>query len=104
MRLLQLPSGISPRPARCYTRGTMQDSSTYSEQAPPLPETLGKATNRSALFIVFIVVFIDLLGFAIVLPMLPIIGDKYAGVVAAEGNSHDFVVGTILGLLMASFS
>ena len=60
-------------------------------------------SNRSALLIVFLVVFIDLLGFGIVLPMLPVIADTY--VTAVLGNDGSAVVkGMIVGLLMASFS
>ena len=50
------------------------------------------AKNRSALLIVFVTVFIDLLGFGIVLPLLPRYGEYFH----AEGP--------VLGLLMASFS
>src|SRR4051794_30892607 len=35
--------------------------------------------QRSALFIVFLVVVIDLLGFGIVLPLLPLFGRTYVG-------------------------
>src|SRR3954462_12403875 len=48
--------------------------------------------RKSGLLIVFITVFIDLLGFGIVLPLLPRYGEYYH----AEG--------AVLGLLMASFS
>jgi MFS transporter, DHA1 family, tetracycline resistance protein len=50
------------------------------------------ASKRSALGIVFVTVFIDLLGFGIVLPLLPRYGEYFH----AEGP--------VLGLLMASFS
>jgi MFS family permease len=59
--------------------------------------------NRSALFIVFLVVFIDLLGFGIVLPLLPVIGDQYVGALIG-GNRDNPLAGAILGLLMATFS
>ena len=48
--------------------------------------------NRSSLAIVFVTVFIDLLGFAIVLPLLPRYGEYF------------HADGAVLGLLMASFS
>uniref|UniRef100_A0A7C4LKT2 MFS transporter n=1 Tax=Schlesneria paludicola TaxID=360056 RepID=A0A7C4LKT2_9PLAN len=48
--------------------------------------------NRSPLFIIFLTVFIDLLGFGIVLPLLPRYGE------------HFQATGLTLGLLMASFS
>jgi MFS transporter, DHA1 family, tetracycline resistance protein len=49
------------------------------------------ATKRSGLLIIFITVFIDLLGFGIVLPLLPRYGEYF--------QAHK-----LLGLLMASFS
>lgn len=70
-------------------------------------------SNRSALLIVFIVVFIDLLGFGIVLPLLPIFANQYVArltgsVVSAEGGAGDLgrdpIGGLIVGLLMSSFS
>jgi DHA1 family tetracycline resistance protein-like MFS transporter len=48
--------------------------------------------SRSPLFIIFLTVFIDLLGFGIVLPLLPRYGE------------HFEATGLVLGLLMASFS
>src|SRR5579862_5279035 len=41
-------------------------------------------SNRSAMMIVFLVVVIDLLGFGIVLPLLPRIADSYITVVIGE--------------------
>ena len=48
--------------------------------------------NKATLFIVFLTVFIDLLGFGIVLPLLP----RYGALFNASGMQ--------LGMLMASFS
>ncbi len=62
---------------------------TASTQAPG---------GRSALLIVFLVVFIDLLGFGIVIPLLPRIAKEYVELVL-PGR-----VGPVTGLLMASFS
>src|SRR5437762_8431043 len=81
------------------------------DRSPPaaLPETLETPapppaqSNRSALLIVFLVVFIDLLGFGIVLPLLPRIGEQYLGAVI-PGGTENRLGGAILGLLMASFS
>jgi MFS transporter, DHA1 family, tetracycline resistance protein len=50
------------------------------------------SVSRSPLLIIFLTVFIDLLGFAIVLPLLPRYGDHF------QAN------GLVLGLMMASFS
>jgi MFS family permease len=55
------------------------------------------------MFIVFLVVFIDLLGFGIVLPQLPLYGDKYVNALIPGGKENP-AGGAILGLLMASFS
>jgi MFS family permease len=57
--------------------------------------------------IVFLVVFIDLLGFGIVIPLLPRYGDRYVKALlpsAAEADGESRAAGAILGLLMASFS
>ena len=73
--------------------------------APPSVPTnvpaIGGRSAKYALFIVFVVVVIDLLGFGIVLPLLPIYGDLYVKHFVAS-NSH--WVGAIVGLLMAIFS
>ena len=50
------------------------------------------SVNKATLFIVFLTVFIDLLGFGIVLPLLP----RYGALFNASGWQ--------LGMLMASFS
>lgn len=63
------------------------DSSAQSSASP----TASKV-NKATLFIVFLTVFIDLLGFGIVLPLLP----RYGGWFNASDAQ--------LGLLMASFS
>src|SRR5947209_374245 len=83
---------------------TMQDTSTVNTPPttaaePPAPV----ASNRSALLIVFLVVFIDLLGFGIVLPLLPVIGNGYVSVLLGGGKENP-AVGAVVGLLMASFS
>src|SRR5262249_14155406 len=64
--------------------------------SPPAPRG-----NRAGLGIVFLVVFIDLLGFGIVLPLLPRFGDELL-----QGRLHfgDATAGALLGLLMSSFS
>jgi MFS transporter, DHA1 family, tetracycline resistance protein len=62
-------------------------------------------SNRSALLIVFLVVFIDLLGFGIVLPLLPVIGDTYVEELMPGGRDEDNPrAGMVVGALMASFS
>src|SRR6266404_3719930 len=74
----------------------MNESTAISETLPPTPA----AASRSALMIVFLVVFIDLLGFGIVLPLLPVLGDEYIAKVVGEGVAK----GVVIALLMASFS
>ncbi len=56
------------------------------------------AARRSALLVVFLVVFIDLLGFGIVLPLLPRYADFYLA--GASGT----VKGLVIGALYSSFS
>lgn len=61
------------------------------------------ATNRSAVFIVFLVVFIDLLGFGIVLPLLPLYAkDMLTPLLPGAGNR--LLRGAALGMLMSVFS
>ena len=62
---------------------SIQATPLLTNAAPPsiptrAPEVGGRSA-RSALFIVFLVVVIDLLGFGIVLPLLPRYGDEYVG-------------------------
>jgi MFS family permease len=53
------------------------------------------------MLVVFLVVFVDLLGFGIVLPLLPLFGKSYVAPLFPEGSP---LVGAVVGLLMASFS
>ncbi len=64
----------------------------------PVPQS-----NRAALFIVFLVVFIDLLGFGIVLPLLPLYAEELLRPLF-PGEAAHVTRGAILGVLMASFS
>ncbi len=80
---------------------TQTTSPAFSTTDPP------KRSGKSALAIVFLVVFIDLLGFGIVIPLLPRYGDRYVKALlpsAAEAGSESRAAGAVLGLLMASFS
>jgi DHA1 family tetracycline resistance protein-like MFS transporter len=75
-------------------------------QTSPTPDGLAlppAPSSRSALLIVFLVVFIDLLGFGIVLPLLPLYGESYVDALIPGGHQNR-TGGAILGLLMASFS
>ncbi len=84
----------------------MQDSSSLSPKEDPTsaPETAEEtAINRRALLVVFLVVFIDLLGFGIVIPLLPLFADAFVETMI-PGTGDSVVGGIILGLLMSSFS
>jgi MFS family permease len=70
-------------------------------EAPPAASAPLHPGSRRALFIVFLVVFIDLLGFGIVLPLLPLFGDNYVKPLIGTAPG---LGGFIVGLLMASFS
>lgn len=64
-----------------------------------------QATNNKQMMTIFLVVFIDLLGFGIILPLLPYIAEKYAatpvtiGLLSAAYSLFQFVSGPILGRL-----
>lgn len=67
------------------------------------PASAEARARRSALLIVFLVVVIDLLGFGIVLPLLPRYGKDFLEPLY-PGPEQAEVRGAILGALMASFS
>ncbi|HZZ74258.1 MAG TPA: MFS transporter [Pirellulales bacterium] len=56
--------------------------------------------KRGSLLVIFLTVFIDLLGFGMVLPLLPIYGEQFAKIHGLTREQS----GAIVGLLMASFS
>src|SRR6266542_1366989 len=71
------------------------------DPAPAPPAT----TNRAALLIVFLVVFIDLLGFGIVLPLLPLYATELLKpLFPGDDQAARVLRGGLLGLLMSSFS
>jgi MFS family permease len=74
------------------------------QDQPSTPSDLAAApTSRSALLIVFLVVVIDLLGFGIVLPLLPRLGDHYIRALFESGK-EGVAGGAVLGGLLAVFS
>jgi DHA1 family tetracycline resistance protein-like MFS transporter len=75
----------------------MSQADTSPPAAPP-----SSPSQRASLAIVFLVVVIDLLGFGIVLPLLPVFASEY--VTQAFGEPRAGLGGLIVGLLMASFS
>ncbi len=66
--------------------------------AVPSPDDRG---HRRALVIVFLVVFIDLLGFGIILPLLPLFAKSHVAPLLGPDTA---LGGMVVGLLMASFS
>jgi MFS family permease len=83
--------------------------------SPPTEPAPRSRSNRSALLIVFLVVFIDLLGFGIVLPLLPLYADLILEpLYPRAGNAKVWLVllwvpiselhGIMLGLLMSAYS
>ncbi len=64
-----------------------------------------KLANNRQMMTIFLVVFIDLLGFGIILPLLPYIAEKYAatplmiGLLSGAYSLFQFIAGPILGRL-----
>lgn len=56
--------------------------------------------RKGSLFVIFLTVFIDLLGFGIVLPLLPLYGKQFAQDLQWSRQT----IGIMIGLLMSSFS
>ena len=83
---------------------TAQPSAPVRADLAATPPSLTHGqTPRAAMLIVFLVVFVDLLGFGIVLPLLPRFGDEYIAAVIPGGKQSP-LGGPMLGLLMMSFS
>ncbi len=68
--------------------------------APIVPAAEIPASSRSALMIVFLVVFVDLLGFGIVLPLLPRYAEAYIAPLGVSKNAG----GMLIAILYCSFS
>jgi len=87
-------------PTDLGTPTTPVDAGQVAEAlSPPLA---GSEASLRTLLIVFLVVFIDLLGFGIVLPLLPRYGESYIS--ALVGTEQGWQNGVLIGLLMSSFS
>jgi MFS family permease len=85
---------------------TIVNDLTVADGQKNSPITSSDRERRSALLIVFLVMFIDLIGFALVLPLLPLYGKDFLDpLLPPEGTSQGRILrGLILGALMASFS
>ncbi|MFN4257857.1 MAG: MFS transporter [Gemmataceae bacterium] len=79
----------------------LPDSPTTETPTPDDAAT--RRAHHGALAIVFLVVFIDLLGFGIVLPLLPRYADRFLDEVI-PGGQHSALSGLVLGLLYSCFS
>jgi MFS family permease len=74
-----------------------EPTNSYRPPSAAVSPASGKAPQKTSLLLVFAIVCIDLLGFGLVLPLLPIYGEKLAaGLTKAQ-------VGMIVGMLMLSF-
>src|SRR5262245_43321106 len=76
----------------------MSESSNAEPREPIADEP--RDTRTGSLVVIFLTVFIDLLGWGIVLPLLPIYAEKFAG----DAGIADEYVGVIVGLLFSVFS
>jgi MFS family permease len=95
---------IQSNPPSPSSSQAIQTSPSVPTGITTAPVTLpGGTTPRAALFIVFLVVFIDLLGFGIVLPLLPIYGDYYVKPLF-PGGKEGAAGGAVIGMMMSSFS
>jgi MFS family permease len=72
-------------------------SNLYRSPSEAASPPSGKVPHRTSLLLVFVIVCIDLLGFGLVLPLLPIYGEKLAA------GLTEVKVGMVVGMLMASF-
>jgi MFS family permease len=97
------PTG--PNPRRAKMQNPDSPATDLAEAPVPPPPQTGpvSTTNRHALLIVFLVVFIDLLGFGIILPLLPRYGDTFLAELF-EGGKKSPAGGVVLGALMSAFS
>jgi DHA1 family tetracycline resistance protein-like MFS transporter len=76
---------------------TNDETTDDNQGVSPIPDgddPVGKQSSKGSLLVIFLTVFIDLLGFGIVLPLLPL----YADIFGTDPS------GFVIGMLMASFS
>jgi len=63
---------------------------------------MSEMPRKASLLVIFLIVFIDLLGFGMVLPLLPIYAKDFASQFGLEEGHAK--IGALIGLLMSSFS
>src|SRR5262249_47546867 len=85
----------SPQPAAA---NPYESPASQPSDAPAKPD--GERTTTGSLLVIFLTVFIDLLGFGMVLPLLPNYTREFG---ALHGFSPEFR-GFLTGLIMAIFS
>ena len=78
----------------------MSDADPTAADSPGVNSNSSDAPRTGSLLVIFLTVFIDLLGFGIVLPLLPI----YAKHFAEQHQLSAEQMGWLIGLLMSSFS
>lgn len=71
-----------------------------SPKSEAAADDVGERTTTGSLIVIFLTVFIDLLGFGMVLPLLPI----YAREFATQHGLSSTASGILVGILMGSFS
>src|SRR5215831_14252320 len=80
------------------------DTTATGEAVSPADDTQA-SSRRKAMLIVVLVMFIDLLGFGIVLPLLPRYGKEFIQpLFPGDTAVMRFMRGSLLGLLISSFS
>jgi len=86
--------------ARLPTLDALMSDSPYASRASTLADSPSQTATRGSLLVIFLTIFIDLLGFGMVLPLLPVYGRQ----LAAQHHWSPEQTGWMLGLLMSSFS
>src|SRR5277367_5063406 len=75
----------------------------------PLPDAESVAPPKGALLIIFIIVFLDLMGFGIIIPLLPIYASEYrasafeVGLLFSIYSACQFIASPILGVISDRF-
>lgn len=86
----------------CRSRGFPSRRNSALYERPDDMSTELPGPRKASLLVVFLAVFIDLLGFGMVLPLLPLYAQEFATVLGIERDTPK--MGLLIGSLMASFS